>query len=98
MSKAEFWMKKDDVSMARSPRLAVIKVKVQCDCGCECDDLKDARRDIETLRLALQRFVDLEDACEYTVEILRPDLCPGIAEAGGMCRWCQARAALDSTE
>jgi len=54
----------------------------------------ELRATIVKLVAAVQRFLDLDGSCDYTDEQLPPEQCPGIAEVGGMCHWCQLRAAL----
>lgn len=54
-------------------------------------DAADAR--VARLRAVVERFVDAEAECDYVYG--EPDVCPGIANGIGICRWCEARAALE---
>jgi hypothetical protein len=54
--------------------------------------LAAAQQRAERVASAARRFLDLSSDCDYIDG--EPDVCPGIAQAGGPCHWCALRHAL----
>lgn len=52
-------------------------------------------RQRDGLLAACQRMMRLDDSCDYTGDV--PEICPGIAENGAPCHWCEMRAAIAAT-
>lgn len=40
---------------------------------------------------AIARYLELHSNCDYTEGF--PAVCPGVAQAGGQCHWCELNAA-----
>lgn len=56
------------------------------------DAIAQLVRERDALRAACERMITLSSDCDYTDG--EPETCPGVAENGTPCHWCEMRAAL----